>query len=356
MDRTPGWLVVKSEKSCCNITVVSKQKTEAEPVSVFISHRHIDRGLADVFREEISEWCDDGARIYQSSHAESGSKIGDRLDIAIAEAISQSNLVLLIYTDAPGDYDWCMYECGLAQDPASIDSNIAVFFTTEDLPDPMDNRIGVRLNSESIQQFVHDFHRTPEFFARRSEAFSAGVSDKYIKQKADQLHKKLKNVAPNLAADITIYDRITAGLDLDKVQEIIQAADHGGQQAGFELAHEIIPQFATVRSYSGDPQEHFNYDTFEEAMLLGDLFLRWTQDSEKDANLFWQKEICEAIAAAILNRPERSISTPFKSLASAYWLLPLLARFRVIPYEDVYEFDILFCKLESEVASRMLCA
>ena len=331
-----------------------EDRSKDESISVFISHRHIDKALADAFREEIQDWCGDRTAIYQSSSAENASKIGTRLDLAIGEAISQANLVLLIYTDAPGDYDWCMYECGLAQDPASLESNIAVFFTTEDLPEPMDNRIGIRLTQESIQKLVYDFHCTPEFFARRAKPYQPQETDEQIREKADRLYKKLKAVAPSLSADVTVYDRITLGLGEELVDQIRASSEESGQKAAFELAQTLVSEHAIVRSYSGDPQEHFNFDTFKDSMSAGELFKRWNQDNGEDVNKFWQQELCHAIGAAVLNRPERSIKTPFKSLSDSQWLLPLLARFRFIPYEDIYEFDILFCKLESDVATRML--
>ena len=328
--------------------------THSDTISVFISHRHVDKELADVFREEITDWCLEHAQIYQSSSAQNASKIGTRLDLEIAKAISESNLVLLIYTDAPGDYDWCMYECGLAQDPERLESNIAVFYTTEDLPDPLDNRVGLRLERSSIEKFVVDFHRAAEFFAEHPEPYRPDVSDDYVARQSKRLYERLKEVAPKNVADVTVYDRITFGLDDVEVDKIIQAADEDGFKKAVELALEIVPAKTVVRSFSGDPQEHFNYDTFEETMSLGSLAARWRQDSDDTANGDWEKELCMAISAAALNRPERSLSTPFQSLASSQWLLPLLARFRIIPYEDVYEFDVLFCKLDANVAQRMV--
>lgn len=328
--------------------------TKDHPLSIFISHRHVDSGLADVFREEISDWSSGQAIVYQSSSTANASKIGARLDVAIAKAISNSNLILLIYTHAAGDYDWCMYECGLAQDPESLESNIAVFFTTEDLPDPMDNRIGIRLDESSIKKFVFDFHRTEEFFARHSAAYNPDITDDDISHKAKRLFDRLLAIAPDANDDVPVYDRITVGVGEKQVRKIIKSAENGGRKAAVECARELFPKSAVVRSYCGDPQEHFNYDTFEESMPVGELVERWNQDSEEGANGLWQEELYMAIASALLNRPECSVKTPFKSLANSQYLLPLLARFRFVPYEEIFEFDILFCKVDTGAAERML--
>ena len=105
-----------------------------EKPSIFISHRHEDKHIADVFREEFEDWANGEVVVFQSSNAENSSMIGVPLEDSIKNAISNSDIVLLLYTRESADWSWCMYECGLAQDPETMDTRIAVFHTTEEPP------------------------------------------------------------------------------------------------------------------------------------------------------------------------------------------------------------------------------
>jgi hypothetical protein len=325
-----------------------------QSVSVFISHRHVDAALADVFREEISDWCGVDAQIYQSSHQSNASRVGAELGDEVTSAIWRSDMVLLICTDAPGNYDWPMYEVGLAQTPGDSSANLVVFYTTDDIPDQLAGRIGVPLKRQSVAKFVHDFHRSEGTLANHQSAFRPDITDESVERLSDRLYERLKLVAPRGIEDVAIYDRITLAITAETADQIIETGDSEGQRAAFKLAEEVVPPNSTIRSSSGDPQEFFSFDEFETGMSLEKLVSRWERDLEEPLHTKWEPEVCRAIAAAIMNRPERDVSVPFLSANGKQWLLPMLARYRRIPYEEILEFDVLLCKLESASALGMI--
>ena len=75
---------------------------------IFISHRRIDKAVADEFRKANDSVGNGVANVWQSSNAKHSSCISDNLDDSIAKAISISDVIMLIYTEASGEMDWCM--------------------------------------------------------------------------------------------------------------------------------------------------------------------------------------------------------------------------------------------------------
>ena len=324
--------------------------------SVFISHRHIDRNIADVFRETMEEWSGGEIDVYQSSHAESASRISADLDEAIAEAIAGCNIVLLVYTEAPGDLDWCMFECGLAQDPRSRETRVAVFHTTDAPPDPLDGLISMRLEEESVRQFAHGFHRDPKFMPHLERAIAPDVSDEEVMERAEALFDRLEKVAPERTHEAAVYDRLTLGLSYSLAEKIRRNAKGKKLEEYYDESCKALHGKLSIRSSSGEPEEHFNFAEIDKRTTFGDLVERWQTDSEYAEGNEWADDVYEAITRALLNRPEREVAFPFNSLTTdgSNWLLPILARHRTVPFERVIEFDLLFCRIDKATAMRMV--
>jgi len=326
--------------------------------SIFISHRHIDRPVADVFRETIEAWTGGGVKVYQSSNAESASRISADLDEAVAGAIADCNIVLLIYTQAPGDMDWCMFECGLAQDPRTRATRVAVFHTTDAPPDPLDGLISMRLEEESVHQFAYGFHMDPQFMPGINEALAPDIEEKELLARAKDLYQKLCEVAPEKAQEHTVYDRLTVGLSYSMAEKIRHSDRNAKLSETYELANELLPRNLSLRSSSGSPEEHFNYSDVDPDTTFGDLVDRWRSDSEFADGNEWPEGVYEALTRALLSRPEREVAYPFNSLTAdgSNWLMPILARHRTVPYERLIEFDLLFCRIDRKTAEGMVAA
>src|SRR6202035_3521620 len=96
--------------------------------SLFISHKHGDRKIADVFREFVYQRTNREVSVFQSSAADSETpELGRVLSAELKEALWQTGVVILIYTTEDQDWQWCMWECGVATNPASPDTRIIVF-------------------------------------------------------------------------------------------------------------------------------------------------------------------------------------------------------------------------------------
>ncbi len=327
-----------------------------ETLSVFISHRHKDKDIANVFREAIEDWSNCQVKVFQSSHAESALSIGDDLDDSIKRAVADSNVVLLIYTAADADWAWCMYECGLAQDPDSMDTRIVVFHTSEELPGPLQNLITVPMSEESVKTLTDDFHRDVGFFPKLQHAFAPDLDDDQIEQRSMELYKNLRKAIPTTKAkEWQRYDHMTLALSLEDVKQVEQIDEEADYKKSLKCAKQLINQNCVVKEFFGEPQAHFNFEEITENLKFSTLVERWRKESEY-ANLSWDEELYEEMARAMLNRKEGAVSVPFNSVEpdSKTWLLPVVVRTRVVPEEKIMKFDILFCTIQSRVAEIMI--
>ena len=59
-----------------------------EKLNIFISHRHEDKQIADVFRKMFEVWSNAKVEVFQSSYAENAIRIGEKLDDSIKTAIA----------------------------------------------------------------------------------------------------------------------------------------------------------------------------------------------------------------------------------------------------------------------------
>lgn len=327
-----------------------------EKLSIFISHRHKDKHVADVFRETFEDWSNCAVNVFQSSNAENALMIGEKLDYSIKTAIVNSHVVLLIYTDQMADWTWCMYECGLAQDPETMDTRLVVFHTTEKPPSPLQHLVTVPLTNESIKTLTDNFHRDPKFFPRHTGAIAPGLDEDQIEERAQELYDALSRLIPEIKAiECHRYDSLTLGLDLVLMMKLKELDREVGYREAITRAKEIIKESTFIRRVVGEPHAHFNFESITLNMKFFDLVDRWKKESEY-SDLEWQEELYDEMVRAVLNRKERSVSLPFNSLESDInlWFLPVLSHFRIIPSEKCAEFDVLLCGIQPKAAHRMI--
>ena len=327
-----------------------------EQRSIFISHRHEDKYIADVFREAFEDWSNGAVRVFQSSHAENAMLIGSELNDAVRSAIANSNLVFLIYTTESADWSWCMYECGLAQDPQTMDTRLVLFHTTAEPPSVFKHLITVPFSHETIKTLADDFHRDTSFFTRQNEAIAPGLDEDQIEDRAIDLYEQLGKAIPNVTSqEVRRYDYLTLGLDIDSVLQLRELENSGKYEEALRQARTLVEEKCLVFHAEGEPQAHFNFEKINEGTLFHRLIDRWKAESSY-ASVNWQQEVYAEMARALLNHKERTISLPFNSLEpnTDLWVLPIISRFRILPGEKRVEFDLLFCGIESATAKKMI--
>ena len=87
---------------------------------LFISHRHADREIADVVRKFINYQSRDDVKVYQTSSADAEApKIGRNISRELMNALWKSQVLMLIYTGADRDWDYCMWSAASRRKPTA---------------------------------------------------------------------------------------------------------------------------------------------------------------------------------------------------------------------------------------------
>jgi hypothetical protein len=185
------------------------QAVSAEPIErshplLFISHRHDDRAIADVIREFVTNRSGGRIAVYQSSSGEAQApKIGRNVNQELVKALWKTDLLVLIYTSKAQDWDYCMWECGVATHPQSDDARVIVLQCGRQLPPVLADKIAVDvLSREKVQRFVNEFLTDPGFFPSAGEPVSGfQTNDENVKRAADELYEELLKVVPQESND-----------------------------------------------------------------------------------------------------------------------------------------------------------
>jgi hypothetical protein len=128
--------------------------TEADPVRnggdarprplLFISHRHADREIADVIREFVTFRSAGDVVVHQSSSSDAAApKIGRNINDELKRTLWRTDVLLLVYTRKDHDWDYCMWECGVAMHAESEDTNVIALQCGRQLPRVFADQVGV---------------------------------------------------------------------------------------------------------------------------------------------------------------------------------------------------------------------
>src|SRR5262249_43431298 len=137
--------------------------------TIFISHKHIDRDIADAVREFVERRSNREVAVYQSSSgASEGPELGRPLTQELKNALWKAGIVILIYTSEDQDWQWCMWECGVALNPHSPDTRVIVFQCSPETPRVFQDQVRVNARDKEdllkfVRQFLTDTHFFPEF-------------------------------------------------------------------------------------------------------------------------------------------------------------------------------------------------
>ena len=149
----------------------SEERSPRSQPLVFISHRHADRDIADVVREFMRYRSGGDVEVFQTSSADAQApKIGRNVNREIMKALWKSEVLVLIYTSQDRDWDYCMWECGVATHRESDDTNVIVLQCGRQLPRVFADQVAVDVRDhEKLRRFVNAFLTDPDFFPGREE-------------------------------------------------------------------------------------------------------------------------------------------------------------------------------------------
>jgi hypothetical protein len=207
------------------------------PPLLFISHKHVDHELATVLARFIKNHTGAQVRIHVSSDPDYvGPPAGRVLNQTLRETLWQTEALVLIYTSADQSWSYCMWECGVATNAASPDTNIYVLQCGEEPPPVYDGSLNVRVSDvKSIRRFIDQMFREPRFFPGREKL--TNYTEKDCDEFAQELHKALMDVIrrqhqtesrspwPSFRLELPDDDvtAVVGATSIDQAKEIISA-------------------------------------------------------------------------------------------------------------------------------------
>ena len=310
--------------------------------SIFISHRHADHDIATVFSKHFQMWNVPLEEIFLSSDYRASTIIGEPLRPQLKQALSEARLVLLIYTTSDADWEFCVWECGVATDPTDdTPTRVACFQVGNQKSRVFEGETVFTLTRDNIAKFVEQFHRHVGFF-REGEAYLPDVSSEILVERTDHLYNDLKQFAPQgPEEERSRWDRVTLQIRSTVVQEIKECLVDTDADGAQGKAFDLLRRNATVIDSFGMALQHFGYFAGNEDLTLDDLVQRWRNNiASKTDPQGWIHALCREMCRSIEDRPAQPSWELMKSAHfPEWWFLPVVNRVRLKP-DNSLEFDV----------------
>jgi hypothetical protein len=310
----------------------------AEPV-VFISHKHSDREIAEALARFVKTKCAGKARVYLSSSPDfDGPRLGQPLNRELKLALSESELVILVYTNDREDWSWCMWECGVAVDPKDeTTTSVVVVQCTADEPKPFGDQVRVDARDlDSIQAFVKALLTTNDLFQRRADPITGFANEgSEIREFAAELHGTLAEVIPTgvgaeQATPTSPYLRVLLGSQAaDQIRTCYLAGDSDESMKVIETEALIVDQEGAGALFG----MHLGPNS-----TLGDVLADWRADAANAGQEpRWFEALTDQIEAALVGRLRPVKWATYRAIKGEADV-PFVAGSRQMP--DGVEFDL----------------
>ena len=185
-------------------------------------------------------------------------------------------MLILIYTSSDQDWSYCMWECGVANDSNSPETNIIVFQCGSDYPAPFNDvlRVNVR-NYEDIKGFVKSFLRDKDFFPTIAGAIAPNLRDELVEKAARQLHQDIASVLPppddGLSEEWPTWPYLRIELPRPEVDKMEQASE----AERVALSHQLVKNFGVIVDSDSRAAPLFGLAGFSNRMRLDALLKTW---------------------------------------------------------------------------------
>lgn len=306
-----------------------------EPV-IFISHKHSDRGIASELHKFLDRWSLKRIRVFQSSDPlAEGPRLGNVLSAELKQALWDAGVVLLIYTTADQDWSWCMWECGVATKPGSVETRVIVLQCGADQPKVYADHVRVDVrDAGDVLKFVRMYLTDPQFFPGRGDAVASQLSadGPEVREAADELYARLKAVIPK--GEVEEWP-------VQPVLHLEAKAQPGGAAQATDFDQAVL-----VREMDPRAWHIFGLAQIEAGMPIGALVQHWVEQSGGAAPE-WAQDIREQVARAATGELAVPRWARLKEVDGNAYYGPILTRVRKVPARDVLEFDVSLVPLDA---------
>ncbi len=322
---------------------------------LFISHRHADREIADRIRAFVTRSSGNTVAVHQSSSVDAQApKIGHNVNRELIKALWRADVLVLIYTGRDRDWDYCMWECGVATHAESEETSVIVFQCGRQLPRVFADQVAVDVRDpEKVRSFVNSFLTDSSFFPGHNEPVTSfQPNDENVRRAAQDLYNDLQKVLPpddeGQAEEWPAVPFVQLGLTAGQVEQIAEEEDE--QQARLTTSRLLLD--ATVLSADRESAALFGRPTLPADEPFGQVFKRTVQEGETPD---WLTSLADQVTrAAQWTYP--AVHWSLMRSANEYdhtWYSPVLTHVRRSPSKAM-EFDIYFQRFAGPPGARSI--
>ena len=284
---------------------------------LFISHKHDDKKIADVVRKHIRDITGARVNVFQSSDPKyEVPQVGKILNQELKDALWKTGVVVLIYTSEDKNWDWCMWECGIADEPSSPDTKVIVIQCLEDKPKVFEGFVRVQAwDKESIYSFSKCFLQE-DFFPRAGGALCSFNEDE-LREQVESFYKNLNAAINPPPRNFSAWPFLRFVLSresvnnvkaiIKQIKAVIKQENSGevNQESAEIQKEELMEQVEKIILYEGKVTETknglsslFGSLDVSKPRLMKDLAEDW-KESYPDRNMGWLKVISTQLISGI---------------------------------------------------------
>ncbi|WP_420129112.1 hypothetical protein [Longimicrobium sp.] len=315
----------------------------------FISHKHADSRIASVIASFVRTRSGGRVEVFQSSSLTAAApRIGRGLNQELMNALWRASTVALIYTSSDQDWDYCMWECGVAMDPESPDTRIIVLQCGASAPTIFADQVRVDPRKPAdIHRLVKAFLTGTDFFPGSPQPIAPGFSPDgaEVAEAAQELFDKLQPVLPppdaEAVEDWPAWPYVQLELGYEQTNKICAA----GRQERTALTLRLLETECTVRKGDREAQRLFGMAGFTGGMKFSELIDSW-REGEVTPDSRWLEALARQIAPAARWKFPEPVWELMQGLDGDAWYAPMLNWVTRRPSERVMLFDVYFQKFE----------
>lgn len=328
--------------------------TDREP-TVFISHKHSDKSIADVVRHFIEDRSGGRITVFQSSSEDAQApRLGRNLNQELCTRLWQTGLLLLIYTSPDDNWDYCMWECGVALRPSSPDTRTIVFQCGPQTPKVFADQVRVDARSlANIQQFTNELMTSVDFMVGLDAPLTRfDPNATKIQEAAQELHANLEKVIPAASGDEDVnvwppYPFIKLQVSSKSALRVKNADSEKRPKIALEVTRNAV-----VLEMDSEARRLFGIAGWRPDLTVDSLVKSW-QGRYPHAEPIWLNGVATQVAPAILNQfPTldwqlmRGVDERDQTLYA-----PVVNQVREIA-DHQYVFDVYFNKFELDLDEK----
>lgn len=313
--------------------MVDTQEPAQEPAKplLFISHKHFDRELADVVKGFVNTSTAGRVRVFQSSDpGAEGPTIGQTLNEEVGKALYEAQVVLLVYTQAEHNWDYCMWEIGVATNPAGDTTRLVVLECATDSPRTFSDKLRIQANdADQVKKLAIQLLTQDDFFSGHGPVTDFNPEGEDLAKIADRFYEELREKLPDdgQSTKWPIWPTLTLEMEREVVDEL-EAADSEQRR---DVALTWIRDKAKVIDATPGASSLFGKAQLRDNTPVSSI-VEWWEAEYKGRDPEWLETLAEQLVIGALEQNSRPIAwKPIREINGLGRFLPGAGSLRVAP-------------------------